>query len=230
MRQLLQQGGMRFKTFLVVRKISVFLIFGLVLSILSLWLFVGVAEDILEGDPIVDVDAAFATELHREATPFNTSVYILISSLGAQGIVAVAVVVGLYYALRRQWLNLIFWIIALGGGILLNILIKTVIARPRPYFVDPLALERSYSFPSAHSMTSLITYGMLAYFLVVSVRNRYVRIVIVFVAALFIILIGISRMALGVHYFSDVLGGFAAGGMWLGICIVAANIMKPRNT
>ncbi len=212
-----------------IRHASVYLLFGLTLSVLSLWLFWSVAEDVWERDAIVIADIAFANELHAEATSLSTTFYRIISWFGAQGIVIVGVVVGAFYMLRRHWLNLIFWIIALGGGGLLNALIKQAIARPRPYFADPIATEQSYSFPSAHAMTSLITYGILAYFLWLAIPNRYARIGLIFAATLLIVLIGISRLALGVHYFSDVLGGFAAGGIWLGMCIVAMNIMKRRE-
>lgn len=226
---LLQRITARLREIMISRRVSLYLIFGLALSVSSLWVFASVAEDVLEGDPIVVADAALATELHNQATPLSTSFYLIISWFGAQGIVVVGVVVGIFYVLRREWLNLTFWLIALGGGGLLNALMKQIVARPRPVFVDPIALEQNYSFPSAHAMTSLITFGMVAYFLWVGIPNRYARIMIVFAATLLIILIGISRMALGVHYFSDVIGGFAAGGIWLGVCIITIAMMKRRE-
>jgi len=209
-------------------KITLYLLLGLALSVLSLGLFWSVAEDVLEGESILVFDLALANQLHSQATPLSTSFYLVISWFGAQGIVLVGVVVGLVYVLRRQWLNFTFWLIALAGGGLLNNLMKQIVARPRPVFADPIALEQNYSFPSAHAMSSLITYGIIGYFLWAAIPNRYARIFIVFATSLFIILIGISRLRLGVHYFSDVVGGFAAGGIWLGICIVAANLAKRR--
>ncbi|HEX2621349.1 MAG TPA: phosphatase PAP2 family protein, partial [Phototrophicaceae bacterium] len=141
----------------------------------------------------------------------------------------IGVLVTLVYLIQRRWFNLSFWIIALVGGSLLNTVMKLIVARPRPMFVDPLVIEQNYSFPSAHAMTSLIAYGILAYLLWRETENRYLRILIVFAAILLIVLIGISRMALGVHYFSDVVGGFAAGSIWLGICIIAINLMQRRQ-
>ncbi len=210
-------------------KITLYLLLGLALSVLSLGLFWSVAEDVLEGDESILVfDLTLANQLHSQATPLSTSFYLVISWFGAQGIVLVGVVVGLVYGLRRQWLNVTFWLIALAGGGLLNSLMKQIVARPRPVFADPLALEQNYSFPSAHAMTSLITYGIIGYFLWAATPNRYAKIFIIFATSLFIILIGISRLTLGVHYFSDVIGGFAAGGIWLGVCIVVANLVKRR--
>lgn len=217
------------KSIFLDKEVGLYLLFGLALSLLSLWLFWDVMENVVEGDTIVLVDTALANELHAQATPLGTSLYIIISWLGSQGIVVIGVGVGVWFIARRRWLDLTFWLIALAGGFLLNTLIKQLIARPRPVFTDPLVLALSYSFPSGHSMASLIAYGMLTYFLWFALPNRRARIVLVFAAVLLIILIGISRMALGVHYLSDVVGGFAAGGIWLGMCIAAMNLWKRRR-
>jgi undecaprenyl-diphosphatase len=217
------------KSVLLDPQISLYLAFGLALSVLSLALFWNVTENVVEGDTIVMVDTALANQLHAQATPLGTSAYIVISWLGSEGLVALGVGASLWFIARRQWFHLTFWLIALAGGFLLNTLIKQLIGRPRPVFTDPLVLALSYSFPSGHSMASLIAYGMVAYFLWFALPNRRARIVLVFAAVLLIILIGISRMALGVHYLSDVVGGFAAGGIWLGMCIAAMNLWKRRR-
>ena len=214
---------------LAAREVSLYLLFGFVLSIICLWLFWEVAEDVYEGDPIVMVDVALANELHAQATPSGTAIYKVISVLGGQGSLIVGVVVAVYCVARREWLNLTFWMIALGGGLILNTVMKAIVARPRPVFVDPLAIEQTYSFPSGHSMTALITFGMLGYFLWRAVPNRLARIWITFGLTLFVALVGISRMTLGVHYLSDVLGGFAAGGIWLGACIFGLELLRRRG-
>lgn len=218
------------KDIFFVREVGLYLLFGLALSVLSLWIFWSVAEDVVEGDPIVVFDNALANELHAEATSTSTSIYIFISWMGSQGVVVIGLLVSIYLMLRRRWLDFTFWLIALVGGSVLNAIMKAIVARPRPVFVDPIVLEQNYSFPSGHSMISLIAYGMLAYLVWVSVTNHYAKIFIVFSATLFIILVGISRMTLGVHYFSDVIGGFAAGGIWLGMCIFTINLYKQRHT
>jgi len=84
---------------------------------------------------------------------------------------------------------------------------------PRPYFEHPLVLEASYSFPSGHATMSLVSYGMLAYFCVLALRTWRARTALVFGAAPLVLLISFSRMYLGVHYFSDVVAGFASGGI-----------------
>jgi undecaprenyl-diphosphatase len=209
----------------VLQYVSIYLVFGLALSSISLWLFAMLAKQVLANAPITAIDHELANALHARATPFGTTVYRLVTAFGGSWIIVIAVVVGLFFLVRRHWSYLVVWLIALVGGGLLSLQMKTIFARPRPVFTNPLLIEESFSFPSAHAMTSLITYGIIAYFLWHEVHNRIVRILIVFAAALLIILVGISRMTLGVHYLSDVLGGFMAGGIWLGVCIAALSIL-----
>jgi membrane-associated phospholipid phosphatase len=209
----------------VLRYISIYLILGLTISSLCLWLFAALARQVLAGAPITAIDQALANALHARATPLGTAVYRIVTAFGGSWIIVIAIAVGLFFLVRRRWSYLAVWIIALVGGGLLSMQMKTIFARPRPVFTNPLLIEQSFSFPSAHAMTSLITYGILAYFLWHEVHNRIVRILIVFAAVLLVVLVGISRMTLGVHYLSDVLGGFIAGGIWLGMCIAALSIL-----
>src|SRR5205823_14113617 len=87
----------------------------------------------------------------------------------------------------------------------------------------------SWSFPSGHAMGSLIGYGMLAYVLVVlRFHRRSTQISVLLGAALLIMAVGVSRLYLGVHYFSDVVGGYAAGLLWLAACISGVEIARRR--
>jgi undecaprenyl-diphosphatase len=208
---------------------GLYLLFGLILSLLSLFVFFNVAEDVVEGDSLVLFDHALANALYQQATDLSTAAYRVITWFGAPGATLLGIAVGSLLILRRQWLHLVFWITALSGASMLNLLMKVLFARPRPVFENPLLVESFYSFPSGHSMNAIVTYGVLAYLLWLQVNHPIARSLIVFAATLAIVLIGISRMALGVHYFSDVIGGFAAGGLWLGVCIVTMNLYQRRQ-
>ena len=140
-----------------------------------------------------------------------------------------AVGVGVYFLRRRERLRLIVWVAALAGGQLINQLLKAWFTRPRPTFVEPLAVELTYSFPSGHATMSLITYGMLAYFLWIGTTNRAAHVLVTSALISLIILIGVSRMYLGVHYFSDVLAGYASGGLWLTFCITSMDYILVRR-
>jgi len=112
---------------------------------------------------------------------------------------------------------------------MLNRLLKGLFVRPRPYFEHPLLIETSYSFPSGHAMESFVLYGMLAYFAVLALETWRARTAVVFGTALLVLLIGLSRMYLGVHYFSDVVAGYAAGGVWLSALITGAETVRRRK-
>jgi undecaprenyl-diphosphatase len=130
---------------------------------------------------------------------------------------------------QKRWLALVMWVITIVGGELLNALLKQVFARPRPTFTTPLVIEQYYSFPSGHAMLSFIAYGMLAYLLCLIIKNNAVRLLIVLCAFFIILLIGLSRIALGVHYFSDVLAGYAVASLWLVICISTWRFIQQRR-
>lgn len=133
------------------------------------------------------------------------------------------------YALQRRWLHMVTWLAALAGGVVLSKLLKPLFARSRPSFADPLLVESSYSFPSTHAILSLIAYGVLAYFIVLALQTWRAKTSVIFGAALLVLLIGLSRMYLGVHYFSDVVAGYAAGSVWLSVLITGMETIRRRN-
>ena len=200
---------------------------GLVAAAGGLWLFGGLAEDVLTGDPLVRFDRALDDYLHSFATPPLTTFFLIVTALGSiEAIVLLGMVVATFLALGRRWLFLGSWLAAVAGSAVLNHLLKQLFERPRPYFEHPLLVETSYSFPSGHAMESFVVYGMLAYFAVLALRTWESRVAVVFGTALLVVLIGFSRMYLGVHYFSDILAGYAAGGVWLSALITGAETIR----
>jgi membrane protein DedA with SNARE-associated domain/membrane-associated phospholipid phosphatase len=200
---------------------------GLAFAAGCLWLFGGLAEDVLTNDPLVRYDKAIATYLHSSATPALTTFFLAVTVLGSIGaVVAVGTTVAAILAWRRWWLLLGTWLAAVGGSAVLERLLKGIFARPRPFFEHPLLIETSYSFPSGHAMESFVLYGMLAYFAVLVFETWRARTAVVFGTALLVLLIGLSRMYLGVHYVSDVLAGYAAGGVWLSVLITGAETVR----
>lgn len=213
----------------IVGQITLPLALGLVASLLCVGIFAAIAGEITEQDTLVQIDIALANELHSQATPETIIFYRVLSMIGMQGLLVIGALTGAYFALKRQRLSLTVWLAALIGGFLLNTLFKEVFARPRPVFVDPIAVLNSYSFPSGHAMLSLITIGMLTYFLWSRLESFHARAFAVTFGVLLVVMIGISRMALGVHFLSDVLAGYAAGGVWLLGCITAAERFERKS-
>ncbi|MDQ3705506.1 MAG: phosphatase PAP2 family protein [Chloroflexota bacterium] len=151
----------------------------------------------------------------------------ILGSLEALALVSLLVAVVLL--VQRCWSSLAAWLVAVLGGEALNLLLKDLFARPRPHFERPLLVETSYSFPSGQAMESLVVYGMLAYFAVLTLSGREKRAGSVGGAAVLVILIGFSRVYLGAHYVSDVIGGFAAGGAWLSAVITGWETIRRRD-
>ena len=213
----------------ILQYVSLHLVIGLAVSAICLWGFAALAHEVLSEQDFALIDNSIATDLHLYATPLATQVFLILSAFGFQILYFVAVAVGLYFIFKRAWLHLSLWIAALVGGQVLNLLLKNWFARPRPVFQDPLAVALFYSFPSGHATMSLIAYGLIAYFLWTSAAPRFPRRLATVALMLLILLIGLSRLYLGVHYFSDVLAGFAAGGLWLSFCITAADFIRRRR-
>src|SRR5438093_4522290 len=114
--------------------------------------------------------------------------------------------------------------LVMSVGDTLNGGLKEYVKRARPPYHEA-AHTSGYSFPSGHSMAAFIAYGMLAYILIQLIPHRRSRRAAVGALTLLVLLIGLSRMFLGAHWLSDVVGGFAAGACWLGLCITALEII-----
>ncbi len=201
---------------------------GLIVSIAALWVFGGVTEDVIHHDPLTQFDIALLEWFDSHSTPNVTKLFAAISLLGSALVMtALGLLVAMVLALRRCWLLLFGWVAALCGAGVLDTLLKHIIRRPRPPYAAAVLHSNSFSFPSGHAMASLVGYGMLAYLLVVCWAGRWqLRLAILSTAAFLILAIGVSRLYLGVHYFSDVVGGYAAGVLWLSACITGLEITR----
>ncbi len=199
---------------------------GVAIAVGGLWLFGGIVQDILAGDPLVRFDATVTQVLQGWATPLATTVFQTITRLGSVGVGTLGLGLVAWFGWRRQWLHLGAWLVAVGGGELLSLLLKLVLARPRPSGAPSLVGAPGYSFPSGHAMVSLIAYGMLTYYAMQGLQTWRARTGVVCGTAVLVLLIGFSRLYLGVHYFSDVAGGFAAGTVWLSTCVTAMELVR----
>jgi undecaprenyl-diphosphatase len=198
---------------------------GLAISLGALWLFAGLTEDVVRHDSITRFDLSLLAWLRAH---FGSShrVARAISLLGSPLVlIPLGVSIAGILALKRHWLLLEGWVVSLLGGALLNGLLKHAVHRPRPIHSEILS-SQSWSFPSGHAMVSLIAYGMLAYLFFVLAPHDRRRVIIVLGAGCLVLAIGLSRLFLGAHYFSDVIGGYAAGVLWLSACISGLEVSR----
>jgi undecaprenyl-diphosphatase len=135
-----------------------------------------------------------------------------------------------FVAIRRQFHALGLLVAAIGGGLLLNLALKTLIDRARPEVVPHLMQETSASFPSGHSMLSAVVYITLGALLARLVEGIKLRVYILVVALLFTLLVGVSRAYLGVHYPTDILAGWTLGSLWAVICWLVVRFLQRRGT
>jgi membrane-associated phospholipid phosphatase len=203
---------------------------GLIISIAALCLFGGVTEDVLHHDPLTQFDVMLLEWFHAHSTMEGVDIFAAISSLGSPPVLTgLGAVVAVIFAVKRSWILFAGWLAALGGVGVLDELLKHIIRRPRPPYALAILHGYSFSFPSGHAMASLIAYGMIAYLLAVFWAKRWwLRVGIVATAAILILSIGVSRLYLGVHYFSDVVGGYAAGVIWLSACITGTEVARRQ--
>jgi len=190
---------------------------GFLVSALALWILLGITKDVRHNDPITQLDSTLLDWMQ---------IFRALSALGSPLVMmTVAVGVAVFLVISKQRLMLEGWLLAVGGGLLLNNVVKNAIHRPRPHAAA--GLYQGWSFPSGHAMGSLIVFGMLAYLLILlGPRNRRAQVAIVGGATLLILAIGLSRLYLGAHYFSDVVGGYAAGMLWLSACISGLEVTR----
>ena len=206
---------------------------GLLISAGCTCLFVAIAAGVVTGGPLTRFDLWVADALHAHAsgTPVLTTAVRVVGAPGSMvALTLVSVAVAATLLAQRHWSALAAWLAAVIGGEALNLLLKDLFARPRPRFERPLVVETSHSFPSGQAMESLVVYGMLAYFVVLILSGSGKHVAVAVGAAVLVVLIGFGRVYLGAHYLSDVVGGFAAGGAWLGVVIACWNRMGRRNT
>ncbi len=173
-------------------------------------LFLGIIQDILTSEAIVSADLRIANLLTYFRIPELTKVFLWITLLGEwQVIIGSAIIVSVILWLWKKRGYIMYLWLALVTGETFNYLGKLLIHRDRP--ANPVYLEHSFSFPSGHAMVAVIFYGFLAYILIRHVKNWKHKVNVFFGCLVVIFVIGFSRLYLGVHYASDVWGGYLLG-------------------
>jgi undecaprenyl-diphosphatase len=178
-------------------------------------------------DNVVDHDGLTAVDLpwhewavtHR--SPAWTGIMNAVSFVGSTAMLTAyaAGAVG-WLAVRRQRAHAVLVTMTTFGAAVLVPLLKHVFTRERPPIADRLTVETSWSYPSGHSLGSTAVLGVLAVVVASRLARRMFRVLTCVAAALLVVTIGVSRVYLGVHWPSDVLAGWLAGGLWLAFCLV----------
>jgi len=203
---------------------------GVVLLSLVTWLFADLAEDIPEGGALTITDVRFSNWLHAHASPALTKLLLVITHVHSTiGISLLTLIVCAYLWRRHVRREILGLLVTIYGGMLLNVWLKIIFHRTRPHFNDPLLIETNFSFPSGHTMAATVFYGVLAAIVLHRVRKWEWRLLTIVAAMFMIALVGFTRMYLGVHYLTDVIGAVFEGAAWLTVCLTAFETMKRRR-
>ncbi|WP_338469520.1 phosphatase PAP2 family protein [Niallia sp. XMNu-256] len=177
---------------------------------------------------LVLFDQAIISFIQSTISERNTTWMLFVTELGSVKCITIFVIltaVGLI--IKKKKSLAIFMMAASGIGALFNMWLKWLFKRERPDIL-PLISEESYSFPSGHAMGSFIFYSSLACIIIHLVHKKMGRWIAITINALLILFIGLSRIYLGVHYPSDIVGGYLAGTAWLLTCVILFHYYEDR--
>ena len=209
---------------------------GILLAVAGLWIFGEVAVKVMEGNTqkfddrillalrtpgnlAVPIGPGWTVQVARDLTAFG----------GPVGLGIITAVVSGYLLLQRQYRLLSFVLASVLSGTGLALVLKDLFHRPRPQVVPHLTDIATASFPSGHSMLSSLTYLTLAALLARAVPDLKTKLYFLLVASILTLLIGCSRVYLGVHFPTDVLAGWCVGSTWALVCCLVAHFVASRH-
>ncbi len=178
--------------------------------------------------PLESVDHGAAARLNSLVAdhPAVVTVVKAVTWLGSDGVLWTVIgVATAIAAVRRRWGLVIYLPVTGAGALILDPILKSLVGRLRPVVAHPVAFGNGDSFPSGHSLGSIVCYGAVLLAFLPVARGRWRRMFIAVIAAL-VVFIGVSRTLLGVHYLSDVLGAWAIGIVWLGVTALAFELTR----
>ena len=219
-----------------VRTVPIFALAGIGLVGASLWLFISIAGEVMEGetaawdrrlllalrsaaDPALPWGPAWVQEMARDFTALG--------GVAVLTLMTAAVIGYLLFAGKRH--AAIAILVAVAGGLILSSLLKLGFDRPRPELVPHGSLVYTTSFPSGHSMMAAVTYLTLGALLARVEGSIRIRIYLLSVAVLLTVLVGVSRVYLGVHWPTDVAAGWAVGAAWALLCSLVMSRLQRRG-
>jgi undecaprenyl-diphosphatase len=188
-------------------------------------------EQVVRNGPLLRVDHGVAADLHHWVVhrPWAVTTGRVLSRLGGPPfLIALVAAAAFWTGWRSRYRLTLFLVVTALGGSLVDTGVKLLVHRPRPVFADPVAHAFGKSFPSGHAMSSTVIYGaLLLVFLPVLPRRS--RPYAVTATVLLVLAIGASRLALGVHFLSDVLGGIVLGLAWLSAAVAAFRLWATER-
>ena len=205
---------------------------GAVIAVLATLAAAGVYDSVTEKDGVAGLDRPALTLAISIRNPTIDSVGAALAYIfGTIGLPLIAVTAIVLLSLRRRtWTPAILLGSAGVGSLLMTIAGKSIVGRVRPPHVDAIApFESSPSFPSGHALNSVVILGMIAYLLILGTRSAIGSILVGVAAAVVAIGVGLSRVLIGAHWFTDVLASWALGAGWLAIIVTVHQLHRRHH-
>lgn len=213
---------------------------GMLLAMLglvgSIWAFSELADEVMEAE--TDHFDAIVLRAFRQPGDLGTGLGPRwmpaavgdLTALGGTAVLTLMVIIVIaFLLLRKKWASALLVLCASAGGALLSTFMKSFFQRQRPSVVPHLTEVTSLSFPSGHSMLSAVLYLTLGALLARTTKDRKVKAFFLLTALFITVLVGTTRVYLGVHYPTDVLAGWCAGTTWALLCVMMARWLQKKH-
>jgi membrane-associated phospholipid phosphatase len=206
---------------------------GWILFSIGACVFTLLAINLVANGPLISVDISVTNALHDTALRISKGLLNFINAgwtMGNEVVMALGVIMGVYFIIRRFWQE--FWMGLVGnvGGPLWFLALSHLFNRHRPAFAVPVAYTLTGpGFPSGHTVIAVTLYGLLAYLLLPTISSRLGKCLVIAITLLIMLFIGFSRIFMGGHYLTDVLAGYAVGLAWGAISYMTIEIYFVRR-
>ena len=217
------------------RNVELSSLFVFALVVAGVWALAELADEVIEGSTRnLDRDILLLLRAGTVDDPVGPGwVHEVMRDLTALGGIAVltlttVAVIG-YFALQRKYASMLYVIVTVGGGLLVSSAAKEAFDRPRPDLVPYGSLVHTASFPSGHSMMAAVAYLTLGVLVARTLSRTRLKVYVLMLAVIATLLVGISRVYLGVHWPTDVVAGWLAGVVWASVCMLGARYLARRG-
>lgn len=217
------------------RNVELSSLFVFAIVVAGVWALAELADEVIEGSTRnLDRDILLLLRAGTVDDPVGPDwVHEVMRDLTALGGIAVltlttVAVIG-YFALQREYASMLYVIVTVGGGLLVSSAAKEAFDRPRPDLVPYGSLVHTASFPSGHSMMAAVAYLTLGVLVARTLSRTRLKVYVLMLAVIATLLVGISRVYLGVHWPTDVVAGWLAGVVWASVCMLGARYLARRG-